>query len=218
MESKWVDEFCEKLKKEKFDLTWSCYAKVNYVNQDMLNKMASAGCWKIFYGLESGNQELLNNIKKGQTLQQIRDAVKWTQKAGIEVTASFMLGLPGETPEMARKTIDFAIYLDLDYAIFCLTTPYPGTALYEDFIKEGRQESKLDWGRYTCNLPIYLPEGYKNRKQLEDLHKEAYRRFYLRPGYFMRKLSRINSIEDIMRYIRGIKFLIKMKLLNSPGM
>ena len=148
----------------------------------------------------------------------MRDAVKWTQKAGIEVSASFMLGLPGETPELARKTIDFAISLDLDYAIFSLTTPYPGTTLYEEFIKQGRAESKLDWGKYTCHMPIYLPEGYENRKQLVQLHKEAYRRFYLRPKYFMRKLSKINSREDIRRYIRGIKFLLKMKLLHNSGL
>ena len=64
MEIRWVNEFCEKLKNEKLDITWSCCAKVNYVNQEILNKMASAGCWKIFYGLEAGSQQLLNNIKK----------------------------------------------------------------------------------------------------------------------------------------------------------
>ncbi|MFH1229456.1 MAG: radical SAM protein, partial [Candidatus Aenigmatarchaeota archaeon] len=99
MGNKWVEDFCNELKKEKFDLTWSCYAKVNYVNSQILNHMSSAGCWNIFYGLESGSQDLLNNIKKGQTIKQMRDAVKWTQDAGIEAKGCFMLGLPGETPD-----------------------------------------------------------------------------------------------------------------------
>lgn len=220
MGNKWVDDFCSELKKEKFDLTWSCYAKVNYVNKDILKTMAGAGCWNIFYGLESGSQELLNNLKKGQSIQQIRDAVKWTQDAGIEAKGSFMLGLPGENPELAKKTIDFSINLDLDYAMFAITTPFPGTQLYEDFVKDGGLEEtkNIEYNKYTCFYPVYLPKGYQDRQQLIDLHKLAYRKFYLRFGYLKRKFKSINSTEDIVRYLKGMHFLLKMKLLNSPGL
>jgi radical SAM superfamily enzyme YgiQ (UPF0313 family) len=128
---KWLHELCDLIISNHLDITWSCYARVNTVDLDLLKKMKKAGCWNIFYGIESGNQELLDRIKKGITLDQIRNAVKLTKKAGIEVRGSFMIALPGETPEMAHKTIDFAIELDPDYAQFSITTPYPGTELFE---------------------------------------------------------------------------------------
>ncbi|MBU2637753.1 MAG: B12-binding domain-containing radical SAM protein [Nanoarchaeota archaeon] len=216
-DKKWINDFCDALKVEKIDITWSCCAKVNYVAPEILKKMASVGCWVILYGIESGDQTLLNNIRKGQTLKQIRDAIKWTQDAGIEAKGSFMLGLPGETPELARKTIDFAIDLDLDFAIFCLTTPYPGTKLYDEFV--GKDSIKdVDFSKYTSFAPIYLPEGYDNREQLIQLHKEAYRRFYLRLGYLKRRMKLLRTKDDFLKYITGVKYLIKSKVIKSTGL
>ena len=76
--------------------------------------MKAAGCWNIFYGIEAGDQQLLDNIEKGITLDMSRKAVRATKAAGIEVRGSFMIALPGETPELGRKTIRFAIELDAD--------------------------------------------------------------------------------------------------------
>ncbi len=213
MDQKWVYEFCKQLKQEKLDLTWSCYAKVNYVNPDILKEMASAGCWNIHYGVESGSQELLNNISKGQTLEQVRKAIKWTHDAGIIAKGSLMFGLPGETPELAEQTIQFAIDLDLDYVAFCLTTPYPGTALYADFIKENGTPD-IDFSNYTNLLPVFLPKGYQSREQLVEMQRQAYKRFYLRYGYLRRMLKSINSASDVKRYLSGMYFLFKMKLLK----
>ena len=110
-------------------LVWSCYGRVDTTTKDMLREVANAGCWSIFYGLESGNQDLLDGINKGITLEQIRETIKWTHKFGIETRGSFMLALPGETPEKAEKTINFAIELDLDYAQFTPAYPEYGTKL-----------------------------------------------------------------------------------------
>lgn len=216
-DKKWIIDFCDALKDEKIDITWSCCAKVNYVTPEILNKMASVGCWVILYGLESGNQELLNNIRKGQSLKQIRKAMKWTQEAGIEAKGSFMLGLPGETPELAQKTIDFAIDLDLDFAIFCLTTPYPGTQLYEDFVaKYGDKD--IDFKTYTSFAPIYLPEGYNNREQLVALQKKAYRSFYFRFGYIKKRFFSLKTKDDFIKCYDGIKYLLKTKVIKATGL
>ena len=138
MNRKWVLAFCELLFTSRLNLTWSCFARVDSVTPQVLAAMAKAGCWNIFYGLEAGCQELLDNIKKGTTLEQNRQAITWSKKTGIETRASFMLALPGETPALGKRTIDFAIEIEPDYAQFSLTTPMPGTDLYDTCLKTGR--------------------------------------------------------------------------------
>ncbi len=215
----WVEEFCDALIEKKMDIVWSCYGKVNYVKPDRMQKMAKAGCWNIFFGLETGNQELLNFMKKGQTLEMMKNAVKWAHDAGIEVRGSFILGLPLETPEMGEKTIDFAISLDLDYGQFNLTTPYEGTEMYEACKsgKYGTYYGEGDHASHTNVNFVFLPKDYENPEQLIQLRKKAYRKFYLRPKYFMLKLKSINSKEDLLRYWRGMIFLAEVRLFNRKG-
>jgi radical SAM superfamily enzyme YgiQ (UPF0313 family) len=98
--------------------------------------MYAAGCRRIHYGIESGNQEILQRISKGIKLEQVRDAVRWAKEAGIKAKGYFMLGLPGDTEETMQQTIDLAVELDLDEAMFSLTTPFPGTRLWDELVKK----------------------------------------------------------------------------------
>jgi len=213
----WVEEFCDAMIAEGLDITWSCYGKVNYVKPDRMKKMAKAGCWNVFFGLESGNQELLNFMKKGQTLDMMRNAVKWAHDAGIEVRGSFILGLPGETPQMGQKTIDFALELDLDYGQFNFTTPFKGTEMY-DAVKSGQYGTYYgdgDHAKHTVCSFVFLPKDYESPEQLIELRKKAYRKFYFRPKYFWLKLRQIQSAEDVLRYWRGLMFLLDVRLINK---
>jgi radical SAM superfamily enzyme YgiQ (UPF0313 family) len=176
------------------------------VDEPMLKKMKSAGCWNIFFGFESGDQTLLNNINKGITLEQIEKANKLCKKIGIEVRASFMLALPGETPALAQKTINFAKRLNPDYAQFCITTPYPGTKLYDTVNEHGTMIQ--DYSKFNIWEPVFLPKGYKNFEEIQKMEKKAMKEFYLRPRYILSKIKHINSMEDIFRYMKGFRFLI----------
>jgi len=202
----WMMEFCDRLTSEGIDITWTCYGHVNTITEELLFKMKKAGCFNIFYGYESGDQRLLDMVDKGTTLDRIRQVNQWTKEAGIEIRASFMLGLPGETPELARKTIDFAIELDPDYAQFSLTTPYPGTSLWHQAKNYGNL--KTDFSEYHGWSAVFLPSGYKSRDELLALEKEAMRRFYFRPGYILNKLKKVNGIVDLIRYIKGFRFAL----------
>lgn len=202
----WIGELCDRIINEGIDIVWSCYARVNTVDKDLLKKMKSAGCWNIFFGLESGSQELLDNIKKGITLEQIRNAISWTKEAGIETRGSFMLGLPGETPELARKTVDFAISLDLDYVQFCITTPYPGTELYANAEKYGTLNKTLS--KYTIWEPVFVPKGYRDSEELKKVHTEAFRRFYLRPAYVLKRIRKIRTLTDFARDLKGLRLVL----------
>ena len=204
---KWMREFCETLIDAQLGVIWSCYAAVNTVNQEILNLMKQAGCWNIFYGFETGVTELLRNIdghKKNKSFEKMKEVTKWTKDAGIEIRGSFMVGLPGETPELAEETIKKAIELDPEYAQFSITTPYPGTRLYNE-IKDGK------WGTFTTNdfsqfqgwNVVFLPNGYKNKDEVWTMERKAFRAFYFRPKYIIKKLLSIRSREDIKRYYKG---------------
>ena len=173
--------------------------------------MADSGCWSISYGIESGNQELLDFIKKGFTIKQAKDAIKWTHEAGIETRCSFMLALPGESPEMGQKTIDFAIDLDVDYAQFFATNPLPGTPLYNNCQEYGTLNPNLD--NYGISRPFrapFVPFAYKNEKQILDLVKKGHRKFYFRPRYFLKAAKRIRRLDDFSKYWNGIKMILEV--------
>ena len=210
---KWMNEFCNLLIEAKLDIIWSCYAAVNTVNQEILYLMKKAGCWNIFYGYETGVPELAENIKtnrKNKSMEYMMKVARWTKNAGIEVRGSFMIALPGENPELAEQTIQDAIKLDPEYAQFSITTPYPGTALYDE-IKKGK------WGKLTTEdfsefqgwNVVFLPEGYKNKEEVMKMNRKAFRTFYLRPRYIIKAILNIRSLEDIKRYFIGFKALVK---------
>lgn len=202
----WMMEFCNKIISERIDITWTCYGHVNTVTKDMLLQMKKAGCFNIFYGYESGDQGLLDMIAKGTTLNRIRQVNQWTKAAGIEMRGSFMLGLPGETPELARKTIDFAIELEPDYAQFSLTTPYPGTALWNQAKRFGSLTT--DFSEYHGWSAVFVPDGYKDRQELLSMEKEAMKRFYFRPRYILNQLRKIKNIVDLIRCLKGFRFAL----------
>ena len=203
--TKWTTDFFDALKREKIDIKWSCYGYFNYLTKDMLKRAADAGCWNIFFGVESGNQMLLDTIKKGFTLNKAREVIKWTKEAGIETRGSFILGLPNETPELAKETINFAIELDVDYAQFTLNTPFPSTEMW----KTGTQYGAIgtNFADYSVHNPVFLPKGYASKEQLQAMQKLAYRKFYFRPRYIAKRLMSIRSFTDVKKYAAGLRFL-----------
>lgn len=205
-DKKWMCEFCELIAKNRIDITWTCYSRVDVVTKELLRKMANVGCWNIFFGFESGDQELLNNLDKGVTLEQIRNANQWCKEVGIEVRASFMLALPGETPQLAQKTIDFAKELNPEYAQFCITTPYPGTKLFDEAEKWGKLSN--DYSEYNIWEPVFVPFGYKDREQIAKIGKHANSQFYFRLKTIFNLIKKIKSWEDIKRYLKGFRALL----------
>lgn len=202
----WMRQVCELMIKEKLDITWTCYASVKTLDRELLALMKKSGCWNIFCGFESGNQSSLDLLNKGITLEQIRTVNRWCKELDIEVRGSFMVALPGETPKLFRKTINFAKELNPDYALFCITTPYPKTKLFEEAHKYGTLD--LDFSKYSIWEPVFVPFGYKNKKQILAMERKAMREFYIRPAYLLRKIKRIKSLEDFWRYLKGLRIVL----------
>lgn len=188
-----VFELCDKLITEKSEIPWSCFTRVNTVTKELLLKMKEAGCYQVFYGAESGVQRLLDILKKDITLDQIRQAFEWTKKAGMETLASFMFAIPTETIEDARETVKFALELDPDYAQWQKTTPFPGNELYDICLKHGKLLTN-DWSRFTAwNEVVYVPHG-RTAEEIIQTTKYAFRKFYLRPSYLVRKIDMLRKL------------------------
>ncbi|MBL8018343.1 MAG: cobalamin-dependent protein [Leptospirales bacterium] len=182
-----VEELCHAIIDSGFKVQWMCWTRTNCVSPDLLALMKKAGCYLITFGAESGNEESLKLIKKNLGVEKNFEGIKMTHDAGIRTMSSFMLGLPGETPEMTQKTIQFALDSLLDYAIFPITEPYPGTEMWVDAQKYGTFDTS---GKFKNNLlsensAVWVPHG-RNREELEKFAASAMRQFYFRPRIIWR--------------------------------
>lgn len=131
LNSKRVEQLAIAIKRECIDISWQCLARVNNATPKMFKHMKESGCYKVHFGIESGNQNVINRVKKGITINQVRNAVKYCKDAGIKTKGYFMVGMPGDTIDTMRDTLDFAKELELDDVMFSITTPFPGTELWK---------------------------------------------------------------------------------------
>lgn len=184
---------CEALIASGVNLPWTLDngIRVDCVSREFFKVLRASGCWQVGFGIETGNERLIDEIGKKITLTQVREAVRMAEDAGIETLGFFILGLPGETEESLERTIRFAKTLPLTYAKFTVSIPYPGTALWDLWAPKGYIKS-TDWSRYIrhpSEEPLYeLPE--LSWATLVAYHRKAFRAFYWRPAYILRTLWR----------------------------
>lgn len=185
-------DICDEMIRRKINIPWQldCGVRVNSVDQEFFHKLKKAGCYKVAFGFESGNQKILNRIKKGILLQQSMNAIRMAKEAGLETIGFFMLGLPDETLETMNDTIDFAIKLDPDYAKTTLLVPFPGTEIYNEWKEKGVIKSE-DWSKYNDHSPskVYNHPNL-DWKTLERYYNLFYKKFYIRPKYIAKRFLR----------------------------
>lgn len=183
----WAMEFCRRLPKEgPPGLRWSCMSRTDRVDPEMLQAMSDAGCWNILFGIESLNPVALKAASKALDPATVGPAIRAAKDAGIEVIASVMIGLPGDSPAGVRSTIDGLIRHEPDFAQFFVVQ------IAEHEVPEGgRLVSDWDGSRYDFWGHVFAPEAFEGKEQLLALRREAYRRFYLRPRFVGRRLSKI---------------------------
>ena len=201
-----VFEMCERL--ARWNVPWTCLTKAAAVTPEMLKAMRRAGCWQVLYGLESGDDEMLKRLKKGNTVEINTRAVRWAQEAGLSVRGDFIVGTPGETPESFERTVRFALDMGLDYAHFNKFVPFPGTELYEQLCAQGYE---FDF-ETACSILdhaalLYVPESM-TAEQYRELLDDAFRRFYLRPSYMLKRLFQIRTIDMAVGQFLGFLALV----------
>lgn len=198
-----IKNLCEQLIANDFNIKWSCTTRVDSLSLELLRIMKKSGCCVIHIGIESGDEFVLEKIRKGIILEQVENAVKWAQDLGIETYGYFILGLPYETKATLAKTIEFAKKIKLDYAQFALLTPLPGTEIWE-LAKQGKvlKFSCSDLGEFSRygKAIIELPTIPSNL--LNKYYRKAYFDFYFRWDYVIQTIKKINSFKKVSMYYK----------------
>ena len=208
-----IREICEEIKRRKLDITWSCNARAN-LDYETMKVMKEVGCRLLDVGYESGSDEILKNIKKGITTEQMRRFTRDVKRAGLMILGDFVFGFPGETKETAEQTIRFAKELKPNQIQFAVATPIPGTEFYDwakenGFLLVDDLEQSLDKEGFQKCIVSY-PEFTK--EDIEYYVDRALKEFYLSPSFIpiaMRNILRKNGLHELKGMLMSAKVFLK---------
>ena len=204
-----VMAICDEILKRNIEIMWGCTSRVDTLDEKLLKKMKEAGCITIFIGVESADQQQLDNMCKNTTIAKIENAFKIAHKLKIRTIASVALGMPGDTKEIMNKTVKFVHKLKPNYAIYSLATPYPGTRFYKEAFEKNLIKIK-DWSKYTLITPI-LETIDCSLNDMRKIQAKAFMKFYLRPHYIIRQF-----LQDGPYLLKTIFGVIKTALSKTP--
>ena len=200
-------DICKGIQNRGYKFPWICNARVDTVDKEMLKAMKKAGCHLIKFGTESGNQEVLDAIKKEVTVQQNRLAIKMCNEIGIDSHAHFMVGSPGETDQSMNDTLNFALDTNPTTVTFGVCTPYPGTPLFRRVVKE---DPSIGDGAENAAMHRLHQEGDFNHifcdvdgKTLQKTVRKFYRKFYMRPSYIFGRIVGIKNWKIVRNLVIG---------------
>ncbi|MFT5172657.1 MAG: anaerobic magnesium-protoporphyrin IX monomethyl ester cyclase [Gammaproteobacteria bacterium] len=207
--------FARLMKEKKVGVGFSCFARTDCWSVEMATALKEAGCHQVMFGVESGSSRMLEVLRKDIDLEKTCRAVEIAKEAGLEVRSAFIFGTPGETEQTCQETIDYALKLDSDLAIFNITTPYPGTQLYNWALQNGRLLTQ-DWWEYELGGTIVELGSISNEK-LHQVYDRAFKVYYNRPSIYWRRLKKIRSIRHLKDSVDAfLQIMLKAKL-SSRG-
>ncbi len=190
---------CQQIIDSGLKINFTANSRVDYVDKEMLDMMAKAGCSVLSWGIESANEEILKKARKGTTADRARQSVRWAKDAGIRNLGYFIVGLPGETKATIQETIDFSKTLPLDLAIFHIAAPYPGTPFFfmvmeNNWFKPGTKWEQVDMDRSTV-----LQYANLSAEEMEKEARRAMREWMFRPGpvfTFLKSLTNFGALRS----------------------
>lgn len=201
-----AEEVCRLIIKEKIKIAWATPngIRADKVDLELLKLMKKAGCYFVAFGIESGNQKILNNVAKHSNLEVIRKAVSLAHQAGLITQGFFIFGLPGETKQTIRETIDFAKSLPLDKAQFLMLDVIPGSALWRQL----KYDKKVNWKLDSFHEVSWLPPTI-DRKTLSEAQSLAFREFFFNPRRIitMLKLVKLSQLKYVLRRLADFKVI-----------
>lgn len=199
-----VMEICKGIAEDKLDITWVCSSRINTIDREMMIAMKKAGCHMLRFGVESGVQRLLDNVKKGIKVDTTREVFKLADEVGIDTHAHMMIGIPGETHETLKETMQFIKEINPTTVTFGILTPYPGTELFgrlRTHHPEFGDGTEMDISKLHTRA---FYNEYFTKLSAEDLQKyirRVYRSFYLRPSYILKRLIAVRNKDELKRLI-----------------
>ena len=210
-----LTDFCDEVTRRGLEFTWDFRGRVNAVTPESLECAKRAGLRMISFGVETGTDEGLERIKKNTTTAQIRDAFHWCRELGIRTVADFMLGFPFErTADDVQRSLDFLFSLDPDYAQFTILRLLPNTELFQEAAAEGLIDPQrwIDFALHPApGFKLDHWEEHLSMPELLKMQREAYRKFYLRPGYVWRSIVGLTSWHEFKAKTKGVLKVLRMR-------
>ncbi len=204
-------EICREILRRGLKFPWALISgvRVDMMDLEFFSLAKKAGCWQVGFGIETGDQQVLDKINKKITIEQVESAVRLAKKAGLNTFGFFIFALSGETEKSMESTIALAKRLPLDIAKFDICIPYPGTRYYDELKAQGYIKS-YDWSKYVCHQTESVLFEHPNLSwdKIELYYKRAFKEFYLRPEYLMRRFWRSLCMNDIFN---DISYFLKAK-------
>lgn len=213
-------DICKEIKRRGLKIVWSCNVRAN-LDYELMKEMKDAGCRILIVGYESGNQEILNNIKKGIVLEQAEKFTRDAQKAGLKIFGCFMIGLPGDTKETIEQTFQFAKKLSPDMVFFQQAVPFPGTEFY-NWVKENGYLLTEDYSKWldeNGRLDFLVSYPNLSNKEIAELREKLMIRFYFTPKHILLTIRKNLHPYEFFRVARYAKdyvfYLIQRKVSGS---
>jgi len=204
-------ELCSRIIENNLDFKWSCYSRVQNINEDLVLLMKKAGCFMVLLGIESGNQKIIDSIKKKITLEQVRNAVSLFKKHHIDCLGFFMIGLPEDTQETVYETVNFAKTLNLDFPFFSVTTPFPGTELYDWFMSSNLSPRNFDWDQLSTHGDTVYRTEHLSSEEIKKLYDYAIKKCYLAPAFLVKLcVNMIRNPYKVTRYWKLFRTFINV--------
>jgi radical SAM superfamily enzyme YgiQ (UPF0313 family) len=206
---------CGELIRRDTGIHWNAFSRVDTITPEIVETMARAGCQAICFGVESGSQEILDLVNKKSDLQKVREAMRMTQAAGVSAIGSFIIGLPGETEETLRKTLEFAQELHEEFGSLCgfhVLAPFPGSEVRERATDYGLEILTNDWSKYDANHVVTSTEGAPPHviQEIADTHEQTMES-YLRYQDWLYASDQLEGYEKKM-YLRRRRQTLLWKL------
>lgn len=199
-----IFQISELMQKRKIKVHWSARSRIDTVNYDVLKAMHDCGCYRIYFGIESGDEEVLRRLKKGVEISQIKKTIADCRSIGIETLGFFMIGCPGDNEETIKKTLRLSLSLDLDFAQFNGVRALPGTELYDMVLPEQGEDF---WREYIKNpsRSVFAARAQcrLSQEQINRTLRWLYFRFYFRPTYVAKRLAGISSFAELKKYSKA---------------
>lgn len=211
LKRKRVEELCDLLIDHPAPFTFNCAARIGHIGFPLLQSLKKGGCYSVSLGIESGDQELLDRHKTGVKLTEVKETVTLIHKAGLRAKGLFIMGLPGETPQTARKTKEYIKTLGLDEMNLAKFAPFPGSPAYADIGAEG--ELIDDWRRMNCLNFVYKPNAFKSWDQMDKIYSEVIMGFYGSFTWYVKVLAPtlIKHPHNLVTIVKNLPGLLKAR-------
>ncbi len=204
-----VAEFCALKEKWGLKVGYNCIARLEHVDAELLQLLKRSGCWQVNFGIESGDPDVIKKHRKFYGLDEVQTKLQWVKDTGMRVKGLFMVGLPGETPESIRRTIDYALALPLDEINVTMFTPFPGAPVYAGIREHGAFNE--EWPLMNCVNPVFVPNGM-TADQLQNLYDEFISRFYRRHRIHWGYTTMLwRSPHSIVSFLKNLPAIIRLE-------